>query len=154
MRRSVNSTDPQAVLEASILKATSVMQPHYEVISAGFTAWRAKTKGTGVRAKDAVWTSGDLTVSLRHLIGLRLPKGSEVVVLTYVKESALTQDMADLVLRIMEHAMPEVLPGATPVIVDTRRGKPFKLRANANRADLDGVLAAEAAKYVTHWLAA
>ncbi len=100
---------------------------------------------------NTTWTINDLTITFRHLIGLISTKGERRLVLPYVKAPVLTQDSTDLMLRIMEHVMSEVLPGATPVVLDTRRGKAFKLRANANRADLDGVLVAESAKYVAHW---
>ncbi|MEU4801232.1 hypothetical protein [Actinosynnema sp. NPDC023587] len=155
MRRSVTATDPRSVLDRSVAKATVQMSSHYEAIASGFDAWLRRAKGTGIPAKsETIWTIGNLTITLRHLIGLSLPRAPKVIVLTYVKEPPLTQDSADLLLRIMEHAMPTILLGAVPMVVDTRRGKSFKLRANTNRADLDAVLAAEAAKYVTHWMMA
>ena len=153
MKRAISSTDAEAELAAVIAKATKQMAPHYEAIATGFIAWRGRSKGTGVRARDAAWASGNLTVTLRHIIGLRQPDGSELAVLTYVKEPVLTQDSADLLLRIMDLEMGNILPGATSTVLDARRGKPFRLRRNANKPDLDAALAAEAAKYVTHWTA-
>lgn len=154
MKRAVNATDPTAVLAAVTVKTTKLMVPHYGAIASGFLGWLTKVKGTGIRTTDAAWTSDNLTVTLRHVIGLQLSKGQKLAVLAYVKEPVLTQDSADLLLRIMEVQMANLLPGAVPVVLDTRRAKLFKLRANANRSDLDALLAAEAAKYVTHWTTA
>jgi hypothetical protein len=151
MRRAMNATDPDAVLQRCVSKASKIMEPHYEAIANGFSIWRSQVKDAGVSAKDASWSIGNLTVTFRYLIGLAPKKGPKVVVLTYTKEPVLTQDEAELVLRIMEHAMPQILPDAVPMVLDTRRARVFKLRANTNRPDLDAVLAAEAAKYVTHW---
>ncbi len=154
LKRALSAVDGHATLDRAIADAIPTMKSHYEAVAVGFMAWCKKVKGTGIRAKDAVWTSGYLTVTLRHMIGLREADGSQFVVLTYVKDLELTQDMADLLLRILELKMPDILPGATPIVLDARRGKQFKLRKNANRNDLDAVLAAEAMKYVTHWMAA
>ncbi|ALG07446.1 hypothetical protein AOZ06_11405 [Kibdelosporangium phytohabitans] len=66
----------------------------------------------------------------------------------------MNQAAADLLLRILEREMERLLPGGTPVVLDVRRSKTYRLRRNTNRHELDALLAGEAAKYVAHWQAA
>ncbi|MER5392323.1 hypothetical protein [Saccharopolyspora sp. NPDC002686] len=155
LRRAVNSPDPSAVMAAVVEDARPVQQPHFLQLHEGFERWWRKVKATGVPLESAMWTVGELsvTVSRHSAMALRHRDGSTEVVLPYLKEPELGTDSANLALRVLEHLVPVLLPGATPMVLDVRRGKAMRLRKNANRAELDAMLSAEAAKYLTHWTA-
>lgn len=157
MRRAISSTEPSVVLEAAMGRLNNHAQlTHTREVFAGFLEWWNGVAATAVPAKAAVWTRSDLSVSLhsQHLLGLKTRTGVTKVVLPYVKTEVLSRDAAYLLLALMEQVMPTILHGAMPVVLDTRRARTFVLRKNTNRADLDAILTAEAAKYVTHWHAA
>lgn len=154
LKRAVSSTDADSELEKVVASAGARQKLHFEEINDGFLAWWTRVRATGVACQEATWTQENLSVKLHSLIGLRLNDGSKIALLPYVKAPKLTTGAANMVLRILECEIDAVLPDAKPMVLDTRRGVTFKLRANTNRRDLDALLAAEAAKYVTHWKAA
>jgi hypothetical protein len=154
LRRCFNSVTPPLVIAEAVNHANEAQQPHFAELEAGFIRWWRKTKATGVRVANSTWRNGSLEVKLHRLIGLRYSAQKTEVVFPYVKESELTPDAANPMLRVLEQEMPSLLPGARPMLLDVRRGKPFRLRRNTNRNDLDAFLAAEAAKYTTHWQSA
>lgn len=154
LRRAVNAPNPSQVLADVIANARPAQRGHYLGVITGFNTWWPRVHATGVRAHDAAWTCGSLTVSVTLPIGLRHRDGSTHLMFGYLKGEPLQADAARLLARMLEHLIPDMLPGATPLVVDLRRGKPFRLAANTNRADLDALLVAEAAKYTTHWHAA
>ncbi|WP_433873374.1 hypothetical protein [Saccharopolyspora sp. CA-218241] len=153
LRRAVHATDPVAVVAAAVHAARPVQQDHYRRLHAGFERWWARTKAVGVPLGSAVWPCGELaiTVSGRSAVALRYADGGTEVVLPYLKEPELDGGTANLALRVLERAMPDLLPGARPMVLDVRRGRPLRLRRNANRAELDALIAAESAKYLVHW---
>ncbi|MBE1471658.1 hypothetical protein [Kibdelosporangium phytohabitans] len=153
-RRAVSSIDPAVVLDGAVRKATKAQLPHYEELQSGFMMWWSRTKATGVPVRDGEWVEGGLVVTLRQLIGVRCTDGTTFVVFPYVKSPEMNQAAADLLLRILEREMERLLPGGTPVVLDVRRSKTYRLRRNTNRHELDALLAGEAAKYVAHWQAA
>lgn len=155
LRRAVSSPDASEVMSEAVRQARPVQQPHFQQLHEGFQRWWGKVKATGVPMESAAWDSGELsvTVSRRSALALRHRDGHAEVVLPYLKEPVLGTDSANLALRVLEYLMPVLLPGATPVVLDVRRGKALRLRRNTNRAELDALLAAEAAKYLTHWTA-
>ncbi|WP_188987357.1 hypothetical protein [Saccharopolyspora thermophila] len=155
LRRAVTSPDALEIIAAAVRQARPVQQQHFRELQVGFQRWWQRARVTGVPMTSGCWRSGDLaiTVSERSSLALRHPDGRLEVVLPYLKEPQLEADSANLALRVLEQAMPGLLPGATPMVLDVRRGRPFRLRRNANRAELDALLAAETAKYLTHWSA-
>ncbi|GAA4615586.1 hypothetical protein [Saccharopolyspora hordei] len=155
LRRAVSSPDAPEVLAAAVRQARPVQQPHFQQLHDGFRRWWAKVRATGVPMESGVVDVGGLsvTVSRRSALALRYRDGRTEVVLPYLKEPELASDSANVALRVLEHLAPSLLPGARPMVLDVRRGRAFRLRRNANRDELDAVLAAEAAKYLTHWAA-
>lgn len=154
LRRALNSVTPLQEFAKAIDRASASQYSHFVELEQGFSKWRCKVKPTGVKVATGAWEAGDLDVTLHNLLGLRHASEKTEVVLPYLKETVLTPDAANPILRVLEREMPALLPGASPMILDVRRGNVFKLRRNANRADLDAFLTAEAAKYTTHWHAA
>ncbi|WP_308258607.1 hypothetical protein [Saccharothrix obliqua] len=152
MRRAANSPDPEAELDAAVRAATRNGQLRaFQEVRDGFVPWLRATRGTGVPVGSAKWASGELTLRVKPHLGLRMPDGSTAVVLTYVKEPPLTQEAANVGLRILQQTLPGTLPGATPLVLDARRGRAFRMGKRTNLAKLDALIAAEAAGYVVHW---
>ncbi|QQQ77588.1 hypothetical protein IOD16_03450 [Saccharothrix sp. 6-C] len=159
MRRAANSPDPAAELDKAVEAAhrqPRAGQPRaYEELREGFLPWLRSTRATGVPTSAAKWRTGDLALRVRPHLGLRMPDGSRAAVLVYVKETPMTQEAANIGLRILQQTMPDTLPGATPEVVplvlDARRGRAFRMSRRTNLAKLDALIAAEAAGYVVHW---
>ncbi|MDA3630649.1 hypothetical protein OU415_34840 [Saccharopolyspora sp. WRP15-2] len=151
LRRAFNSVAPAEELARAVNKADDKQYAHFVALEAGFVRWSRKVKATGIKVSEAVWTAGNLDVQLNNLIGLRYANDKTEVVLPYLKEPELSSEAANLMLRVLEREMPHLLSSAHPMVLDVRRGKPFRLRRNTNRNDLDALLAGEAAKYTTHW---
>lgn len=152
MRRAVNSTEPELELKKAILNANRTGQPRaFEEIADGFLPWLASFKATGVPVEPATYRVGDLTLKVRPHLGLRKKDGTTFAVLAHTKEVPLTREAANVGLRILQHTISETLPGATPVVLDVRRGKAYQMPKRTNLAKLDVLIAAEAMGYVTHW---
>lgn len=152
MRRAVNSTEPELELKKAVLNANRTGQPRaFEEIADGFLPWLAAFRATGVPVEPATYRAGDLTLKVRPHLGLRKKDGSAYVVLVHTKEAPLTREAANVALRILQHTVGDTLPGATPMVLDARRGKAYQMPARTNLGKLDVLIAAEAVGYVTHW---
>ncbi|MFI9812463.1 hypothetical protein [Saccharothrix variisporea] len=152
MRRAANSIDPDAELDAAVRSASRNGQPRaFEELREGFLPWLRSTRATGVPVAATRWEAGDLTLRVRPHLGLRMPDGSTAAVLVYVKETPMTQEAANVGLRILQRTIDATLPGATPLVLDARRGRAFRMSRRTNLAKLDALIAAEAAGYVVHW---
>lgn len=152
MRRAANSIDPDAELDAAVRSASRNGQPRaFEELREGFLPWLRSTRATGVPVAATRWEAGDLTLRVRPHLGLRMPDDSTAAVLVYVKETPMTQEAANVGLRILQRTIDRTLPGATPLVLDARRGRAFRMSRRTNLAKLDALIAAEAAGYVVHW---
>ena len=155
MRRAANSPDPSAELDKAVEAAhrnpRSGQPRAFEELREGFLPWLLATRATGVPTAAAKWQAGDLTLRVRPHLGLRLPDGSKAAVLVYVKEAPITQEAANVGLRILHQTVGDTLPGAVPLVLDARRGRAFRMSRRTNLAKLDALIAAEAAGYVVHW---
>ncbi len=74
-----------------------------------------------------------------------------MAVLAYLKSQPLTQESANVGLRLLEYTIGTTLPEATPIVLDARRGRAFSMSRRTNTAKLDALIIAEAAGYVAHW---
>ncbi|MFD1149028.1 hypothetical protein [Saccharothrix hoggarensis] len=155
MRRAANSPDPAAELEAAVAAAHRLPRPGqpraFEELREGFLPWLKATRATGVPTAAARWQAGELALRVRPHLGLRMPDGERAAVLVYVKEPPMTQEAANVGLRILQQTTADTLPGATPLLLDARRGRAFRMSRRTNLAKLDALIAAEAAGYVVHW---
>lgn len=152
MRRAANSPEPELEVKKAVMAADRNGQPRaFEELADGFLPWLRKTRGSGVPVAATRWHTGDLTLKVRPHLGLRMPNGSTEAVLVYVKEQPLTREAATVGLRILQHTIEDTLPGATPVVLDARRGTAFRMAKRTNIAKLDALIAAESAGYVLHW---
>ncbi len=152
MRRAVNSTEPELELKKAVRGANRTGQPRaFEEIADGFLPWLAAFRATGVPVEPATYRAGDLSLKVRPHLGLRKKDGSAYVVLVHTKEAPLTREAANVALRILQHTVGDTLPGATPMVLDARRGKAYQMPVRTNLGKLDVLIAAEAVGYVTHW---
>ncbi|GLY49051.1 hypothetical protein Lesp01_27070 [Lentzea sp. NBRC 102530] len=152
MRRAVNSTEPEIELKKAIMSANRTGQPRaFEQIADGFLPWLGAFKATGVPVEGATYRAGELTLKVRPHLGLRKKDGTSYAVLVHTKEAPLTREAANVALRILQHTVADTLPGATPMVLDARRGKAYQMPARTNLGKLDVLIAAEAMGYVTHW---
>ncbi|GGP43409.1 hypothetical protein [Saccharothrix coeruleofusca] len=152
MRRAANSPDPEAELDRAVRSASLNGQLRaFEELRDGFLPWLRSTRATGVPTGTTRWSAGELTLKVRPHLGLLGPDGSTAAVLVYVKEQPMTQEVANVGLRILQHTMPLTLAGAEPLVLDARRGRAFRMSRRTNLAKLDALIAAEAAGYVVHW---
>ncbi|GAA3887589.1 hypothetical protein GCM10022243_60490 [Saccharothrix violaceirubra] len=152
MRRAANSTDPDAELDRAVESAhLNGQERAFLELREGFMPWLRTTRATGVPVAPTRWRAGDLVLKVRPHLGLRLPDGSLGAVLVYMKEAPMSQEAANVGLRILEQTMTDTLPGATALVLDARRGRAFRMAKRTNRTKLDALIAAEAAGYVVHW---
>lgn len=152
MRRAVSSTEPELELKKAVMNANRTGQPRaFEEIADGFLPWLASFKATGVPVEAATYRVGDLTLKVRPHLGLRKKDGTTYAVLVHTKEAPLTREAANVGLRILQHTISDTLPGATPLVLDARRGKAYQMPVRTNLGKLDVLIAAEAVGYVTHW---
>ncbi|MFD4676172.1 hypothetical protein ACFWNN_41055 [Lentzea sp. NPDC058450] len=152
MRRAVNSTEPEIELKKAVMGANRTGQPRaFEEIADGFLPWLGAFKATGVPVEGAAYRAGELTLKVRPHLGLRKKDGTSYAVLVHTKEAPLTREAANVALRILQHTVADTLPGATPMVLDARRGKAYQMPARTNLGKLDVLIAAEAMGYVTHW---
>jgi hypothetical protein len=140
-RRALNSADRRGELDrviAQVSDAGDWRAAAYRDAADGFLSVIPR-RATGIRVSDATWAEENLRIVFRNLLGVRVHDKADTrwLVLPYCKADPLTQGSADIVLQMMETFADLVLPGARPVVLDTRRATLFKLRANANRDTLD-----------------
>ncbi|SDJ98452.1 hypothetical protein SAMN04487820_103283 [Actinopolyspora mzabensis] len=155
IRRAVSSPDTGHVISEVVTNANRYQLPHFRELEDGFRRWHQRSRPVGLPVDSYSWQWDELEVRISNqtVFGLRYPDGTAELVLPYFKEPELTSQDTAPVLRILERSRNEVLPGATPMVLDVRRGKPIRLRTNTNRNDLDIGIAGEVSKYLTHWQA-
>jgi hypothetical protein len=154
-RRALNSPDRKSELEKVIEQVSGKgdwRAAAYRDASEGFLSLIPK-RATGIHVTDATWSEGNLRIVFRHLLGVCLHDRADTrwLVLPYCKGEALNQDSADIVLQMMESFAELVLPGSRPIVLDTRHATRYKLRANANRDNIDACVRGLALAYERQW---
>ena len=144
------SADPVAVLTVAAQGLELSGQDRaYQEASAGLLTWWRRTRGTVVPAGESVLETGGLRVDVTPHLAYRTKTGTEVA-LFHLKEAELTRDAAVAAARLMQVCMLDLLPDATPVVVDARRAKTYRIPAQTNLVKLDAWLASQAAAYAKH----
>ena len=144
------SGDPAAVLTVAAQGLELSGQDRaYKEASAGLLAWWRRARGEVVEVGDSVLETGGLRVDVTPHLGYRTKAGAEVA-LFHLKEAELTRDTAVAAARLMQVCLLDLLPGATPVVVDARRAKAYRIPPQTNLVKLDAWLASQAAAYVRH----
>ena len=121
-------------------------RPHYTNLAAGLRKWVGRKKFEAcfeVPAKD--WVSGDLAVIVRPELGL-VYKGEKLIIKLYCKDDPLDQHRINPLLHLMRATHGSL---GTVMILDVRRGRPFKITREVK--GIDAFLTAEAQSFVTLW---
>ncbi|GLZ40912.1 hypothetical protein [Actinokineospora sp. NBRC 105648] len=146
------SQDPAAGLAEVVAAAELTGQPRaFEEVAAGFLAWWRGSRLSAVPHWATTLRVRELDLSVTPHLAVRDRKGNRQVVLFHLKEAPLTRDGANAALRLLEVCVDDLLPGATPLVVDLRRSREYRLPRNTNITTLDAWLTAEASAYTTHW---
>lgn len=158
IRRAVSSLHPLPEIAAVVEKQSDLAKRrHYAEVYRGFQSWWSRVEACGVPvARSATWCHGGLVVPIKGdgesgmgVFAVEYQDGSVEVVLPYFKQEK--PEDADLVLRIMEHAMGGLVAEASPMVLDARRSKELRLSDGRDRGELDTVLASGAEMYVRAW---
>ncbi|WP_051898630.1 hypothetical protein [Sciscionella sediminilitoris] len=143
------SIDPRQTLD-NVRRHQDWQVAAFRQISDGFLDWLPRGS-SGIKTQPATWADSNLQVRIADTVGLRLRSGKTIVVVPYLKEEELAKPTAEMVLVIVEDKIAEICPEATPVVLDTRRGREFKLRSNANRDILRASVHAQTSAYADCW---
>ncbi|MGQ0842266.1 hypothetical protein [Actinokineospora sp.] len=159
IRQAAVAPDPTPVLAEAIARADLTGQHRaYTEIAAGFLAWWRRTHAIPLRPRTTTLRIADLDLTVTpHLAIHPHPRSTTLtttanaqIVLFYLKEPPLPRDASSAALRILQICQPDLLPNATPLVVDLRRAREHRLPHNTNPTTLDAWLTAEAAAYTTH----
>jgi len=148
----VTDPDPAATLAAAVAGAELNGQARaFTEVAEGFLRWWRGRGATPVAVGSALLGFGSLDLAVSPHLAFEDRRGDEHVVLLYLKEAPLPRDAANAALRVLDRCMPELRPGARPLVLDTRRGRELRLSRSVSVPKLDAWLAAEASAYLTHW---
>ncbi|MGH8794213.1 MAG: hypothetical protein ACRDXX_16400 [Stackebrandtia sp.] len=121
------SGDDRAVCEHALAEAPPSRRSHYQAVVDGWLRFLPQLDGgEHVPVRTGRWRGDGLTVRVTPHLAARLPDGSVEAYLLYLKTEPLPAADAQAMLWLAAAAMPEACPGATPVIVDVRRGRAFR----------------------------
>ncbi|GAA4437509.1 hypothetical protein GCM10023148_44290 [Actinokineospora soli] len=144
------SMDPAAVLTVAAQGLElSGQERAYAEASAGLLRWWRRASGVVVPAGESVMETGGLRIDVTPHLAYRTRTGTEVA-LFHLKEAELTRDTAIAAARLLQVCMLDLLPGATPVVVDARRAKTHRIPTQTNLVKLDAWLASQATAYMKH----
>jgi hypothetical protein len=102
---------------------------------------------------DALGVLGGLTVKVNPHFALRYPDGRAEVVRLHLDEDPPSPERVVATLHLMARHMDQMLPNATPVLVDVRRGTAYRPEAATKPEDVERWLAGEAAAFSSMWAA-
>jgi hypothetical protein len=105
------------------------------------------------QAHDALGVLGGLTVKVNPHFALRYPDGRAEVIRLHLDEEPPSPETIVATLHLMARHMEQMLPKATPVLVDVRRGAAYQPGATTKPADVERWLAGEAAAFSSMWAA-
>jgi hypothetical protein len=104
--------------------------------------------------RDAIGVIGPLSVKINPQLGLRYDDGRAELVRLHFDEHPPSSDLVLATLHLMSRHMHQLLPKATPVLADLRRGVAYRPDAATRPDDVERWLAGEAAAFATMWTAA
>lgn len=147
----IGAPDPDLVLGRMVNRSQDNMRRHYEELAAGALRFISKYKMTTTPVGVPIMRIGRLQVRMNHIVGLIDKKGNEHAAFLHYKEPELTKDAVAMVTRLIESEMQWVLPGATPVALDLRRGQIMKRSPRRRLDDLDMAIRCEVRAYLDLW---
>jgi hypothetical protein len=90
---------------------------------------------------QALWLTPCLAVGVRPDFAVLDADGKARTVKLWLKERELADDAAKAMLRLFERHMTDICPGATPLVVDVRRGKIHRSARRPLKSGFDAWLA-------------
>lgn len=104
-----------------------------------------------VAVRDALDVIGGLTVKVNPHFGLGYQDGRREAVRLHFDPQPPAADLIVATLRLLARQMPTILPEATPVLVDVRRGLAYRPEPKTRSADVEAWLAGEAVAFSAMW---
>lgn len=101
--------------------------------------------------RDALGMLGNLPVKINPHFGLRYADGHGEAVRLHFDEDPPQDEAAVATLHLMSRHMDLVLPNATPVLVDLRRGDVLRPDPALKQGEVERWLAGEAAAFAAMW---
>jgi len=130
-------------------------RPLYTALREGGARWLDQLGEPGsvrlVPVRDALDVVGGLTVKINPHFGLRHDDGRLEAVRLHFDADPPTPELTVATLRLLARQMPTILPGATPVLVDIRRGVSHRPDPKTRPDDVEAWLAGEALAFAAMW---
>jgi hypothetical protein len=101
--------------------------------------------------RDALDVVGGLTVKVNPHLGLRYGDGRREVVRLHFDADPPSADLVVATHRLLARQMPTILPDATPVLVDVRRGVSHRPDPKTRPDDVEAWLTGEAVAFSAMW---
>jgi hypothetical protein len=130
-------------------------RPLYQALTAGARTY-LHTLGEPptvqvTRARDALGVLCGLTIKINPHFGLRAEDGTAQVVRLHFDEEPPRPEAATAALYLMARHIDQVLPHATPVLVDVRRGEVIRADPSVKPDEVERWLTGEAAAFSAMW---
>ncbi|WP_027644278.1 hypothetical protein [Salinispora oceanensis] len=130
-------------------------RPLYQALVPGAMAWLrslgAPRSVDLAQTRDALALLGDLPVKINPHFGIRYADGHAEAVRLHFDEAPPSDEAALAMLHLMGRQMEVILPHATPVLVDVRRGRAHRTPTSAKPAEVERWLAGEAVAFQALW---
>lgn len=130
-------------------------RPLYEAVTPGALRYLESlgdpNEVTLAQTRDALTLVGGLAVKINPHFGLRYADGHAEAVRLHFDEDPPQDEAAVATLHLMSRQMEHVLPHATPILVDLRRGTVLTPDPTVKPAEVERWLAGEAAAFSTMW---
>ncbi|MBP2474033.1 hypothetical protein JOF53_002905 [Crossiella equi] len=155
LKRALSGTAPGEVLADVVDRIEDPAKAaHFRELQGGFLQWHAKARPELVPVGGTVWRGPEGAVGISPHFGLTLAgERTPHAVVLYLKKPELTQAAANIPLWMIERELGQILPGGRAAVLDVRRGKLFRLRANSSPKRLEASVAGVLANFSTIWQA-
>jgi len=140
-------------LNAVVDQVNARWKPLYEAVVPGALRYlESLTPPVEVTpTRDALGMLGNLPVKINPHFGLRYADGRGEAVRLHFDEDPPLSEAAVATLHLMARHMDLVLPNATPVLVDLRRGHVLRPDPSVKAAEVERWLSGEAAAFASMW---
>lgn len=140
-------------LNAVVDQVNARWKPLYESVVPGALRYleSLETPVEVTPTRDALGMVGSLPVKINPHFGLRYADGHGEAVRLHFDEDPPQDEAAVATLHLMARHMDLVLPNATPVLVDLRRGDVLRPDPAVKPDDVERWLAGEAAAFAAMW---
>ena len=105
------------------------------------------------QTRDTIALIGELPVKINPQLGLRYEDGRAEAVRLHLDEQPPSDEAVLAILHLMGRHIDQVLPHATPVLVDLRRGAVHRPQPTVRSEQVERWLAGEAAAFTATWAA-